>query len=150
MAIWVDADACPKPVKEILCRAAIKNRMQITFVANQRITLPTSEYLSSYQVAQGFDVADNEIVKRVQGGDLVITQDIPLAAEILENDKSALVLNPRGEKYTAANIKQRLAMRDFMESMRSDYGEQGRGQKTFGSLESKAFADQLDKYITKS
>ena len=147
MSIWVDADACPKAIKDILCRAAIKNQIKTTFVANQHIQLPSSPFLLSYQVSKGFDVADNEIVQRVCAGDFVCTQDIPLAAEILEAQPSVVVVNPRGEKYTTANIQHRLEMRNFSESMRNDYGVQGKGKATFSNQESKAFADVLNKYL---
>ncbi|HIO13485.1 MAG TPA: YaiI/YqxD family protein, partial [Methylococcales bacterium] len=114
MRIWVDADACPVVIKEILFRAAERSKIALTLVANQSIRFPPSRYIKMLQVASGFDVADNEIVKRLAVGDLVITGDIPLAAEVI--DKGGFALNPRGELYTLDNIKERLAMRDFMET----------------------------------
>ena len=149
MNIWVDADACPKPIKEIICRAAIKNEIKATFIANHHIQLPLSPYLASYQVQQGFDVVDNEIVQRVQIGDFVCTQDIPLAAEILEKESSATVVNPRGEKYTSNNIKHRLEMRNFAESMRNDYGVQGKGKSSYSHQDAQEFANVLDRYLAK-
>ena len=117
MAIWVDADACPKVIKEVLYRAADRENVQITFVANQRLSVPPSRFLKTLQVSAGFDVADNEIVRRAQSGDLVITADIPLAAEVME--KGAAALNPRGERYSNATIRERLNIRDFMDTMRA-------------------------------
>ena len=117
MQIWVDADACPKVIKEILFRAAERVGVAVTLVANQPLAVPPSRYIQSIQVAAGFDVADNEIVRRAQAGDLGITADIPLASEGLE--KKAIALNPRGELYTSENIRQRLNMRDFMDTLRA-------------------------------
>lgn len=117
MAIWVDADACPKVIKDILYRAAEREKIVVTLVANQRLNIPASAYLRTLQVAAGFDVADNEIVSRAAAGDLVITADIPLAAEVIE--KGAIALNPRGERYTEATIRERLNIRDFMDTMRA-------------------------------
>ena len=117
MNIWIDADACPVVIKEILYRAADRCEIQTTLVANQALTIPPSPFIKAIQVGSGFDVADNEIVKRVNADDLVITSDIPLAAEAIE--KGATALSPRGEKYTPANIKARLNMRDFMDNLRS-------------------------------
>ncbi|RLA13011.1 MAG: YaiI/YqxD family protein, partial [Gammaproteobacteria bacterium] len=111
MKIWVDADACPVVIKEILFRAAERKMVPLMLVANQVITVPRSRYISSLKVGAGFDVADNEIVKRVEAGDLVITSDIPLAAEVIE--KGALALSGRGELFTAENIRARLNVRDF-------------------------------------
>ena len=117
MPIWVDADACPKVIKEILYRAADREKVMITFVANQRLSIPASPYLRTLQVSAGFDVADNEIVQRANQDDLVITADIPLAAEVIE--KGAIALNPRGERYTESTIRERLNIRDFMDTMRA-------------------------------
>lgn len=144
MTIWVDADACPGVIKDILYRAAQRNRTQLTLVANQGLGIPRSDYISSLQVPGGFDVADNEIVKRVAAGDLVITADIPLAAEVIE--KGALALNPRGEMYTASTIKARLTMRDFMETMRSS-GVQTGGPAPLSKADRQAFANQLDRWL---
>ncbi len=146
MNIMVDADACPGVIRDILCRAAVKRRITTTFFANQGFALPQSAWLKSYQVPQGFDAADDEIVARVTAGDLVITADIPLAAEVLE--KEGLVLTPRGERYTANNIKQRLQMRDFMETMRSS-GIQSGGPAPLNHADRKQFADQLDRLLAR-
>jgi len=144
MNIWVDADACPKVIRDILFRAAERTGMPLTLVANQPLRTPPSPHIRSLQVAAGFDVADNEIVRRVTAGDLVITADIPLAAEVIE--KGALALNPRGELYTAQNIRARLNMRDFMETMRSS-GVVTDGPPALNQTDRKAFADQLDRWL---
>jgi uncharacterized protein YaiI (UPF0178 family) len=146
MKIWVDADACPVVIKEILFRAAERANIEVTLVANQFIQVPKSRFITFIQVRQGFDVADNEIVKRMNADDLVITSDIPLAADVIE--KGGLALSPRGEMYTANNIKSRLTMRDFMESLRSSGVDTG-GPPTMSQTDRKAFADHLDKLITK-
>lgn len=117
MQIWVDADACPNVIKEVLFRAADRAAMPVTLVANQPLRTPPSKFIRTLQVAAGFDVADNEIVRRCEKGDLVITADIPLAAEVIE--KGAIALNPRGERYTPDTIRERLNMRDFMDTLRS-------------------------------
>ncbi len=147
MHIWVDADACPKPVKEILFRAAERCQVMVSLVANQPLYTPPSKYLTTVQVPAGFDVADNEIVKRCEVGDLVITADIPLAAEVIE--KHAIALNPRGELYTPENIRERLNMRDFMSELR-DTGIQTGGHASYGNREKQAFANQLDKLLAKA
>jgi len=147
MQIWVDADACPVVVKEILFRAAERSKIMLTLVANQAIRIPPSRTIKMLQVAHGFDVADNEIVKRLAVGDLVITGDIPLAAEVVA--KGGLALNPRGELYTLENIRERLAMRDFMETLRSS-GVQTGGPAPMSQTERQAFANQLDRVITKN
>jgi len=147
ISIWVDADACPKVIKDIICRAAERTQVTTTFVANQNIPLPGSKVLHALRVEAGFDVADNEIVKRMNEGDLVITQDIPLAAEVIELNGAAL--NPRGEFYTRENIRQRLNMRDFMDTMRSS-GVQTGGPPPLGQQERQAFANQLDRFLTKN
>lgn len=144
MAIWVDADACPVVVKDILCRAAERWQITTTFVANQVIRVPPSQYIQTRQVPQGFDVADDEIVDQLTRGDLVVTQDIPLAAEAIE--KGADVFNPRGVAFTRENIRQRLAMRNFMEEMRSA-GQITGGPASFSQSDRKAFADQLDRWL---
>ena len=146
MKIWVDADACPVVIKEILFKAATRTGVLVTFVANQFIKTPPSPNIKFVLVGSGFDVADNEIVKRLEAGDLVITSDIPLADEAIE--KGAYALRSRGELYTKANIKARLNMRDFMESLRSSGVDTG-GQATLNQNDRKAFADQLDKLLTK-
>jgi uncharacterized protein YaiI (UPF0178 family) len=144
--IWVDADASPKVIKEILFRAAIRVQKQITLVANQHIPTPRSPYIRSVQVKQGFDVADDYIVQHCDPADLVITADIPLADEIIT--KGALALNPRGELYTKENIKQRLNMRDFMDTMRGS-GIQTGGPPSFNQQDRQAFANQLDRLLAK-
>jgi len=144
MQIWVDADACPKPVKEILFRAATKREVMVTLVANQPLYTPPSKYIRTVQVPAGFDVADNEIVKRVAQGDLVVTADIPLASEVIE--KQGIALNPRGELYTPENIRERLNMRDFMSELR-DTGVQTGGHASYGNREKQAFANQLDRML---
>ena len=142
--IWVDADACPIALKEILLRAAKRTGIQITFVANQAISLPPYPSVRSIQVSAGFDVADNWIVDKAQEGDLVITQDIPLADEIIT--KGATALGPRGEKFTKENIKSRLNMRDFMETMRSS-GVHSGGPAPLNAQDKQAFANQLDRWL---
>ena len=146
MKIWVDADACPVVIKDILFRAAERTRVQMTLVANQNIRIPKSRYISMLRVTAGFDVADNEIVKRVDAGDLVVTSDIPLAAEVIE--KGAHALSARGELYTTANIRERLNMRDFMDTMRASGVNTG-GPPTLSQADRKSFADNLDKLLTK-
>ena len=146
MKIWVDADACPVVIKEILFRAAERTGIQVTLVANQPISTPKSRFISFIQVTQGFDVADNEIVKRLDSGDLVITSDIPLAADAIE--KGGTALSPRGELYTANNIKSRLTMRDFMESLRSSGVDTG-GPPALSQSDRKLFADHLDKILSR-
>jgi len=147
MNIWVDADACPVVIKEILFRAAERTGVQVTLVANQPINIPRSRYIKFVQVASGFDVADNEIVKRLESGDLVVTSDIPLAAEVIEKGGSAL--SPRGELYTTSNIRARLNMRDFMESLRSSGIDTG-GPATLNQNDRQSFANHLDKFMTKN
>jgi uncharacterized protein YaiI (UPF0178 family) len=144
MAIWIDADACPNVVKEILFRAAQRTKIPLILVANQLIRTPPSPYITSVQVAAGFDVADNHIAQQVSPGDLVITADIPLAADVVE--KEAIALNPRGEKYTKENIKQRLTMRNFMEEMRSA-GQATGGPPPLNQQDRQAFANALDRYL---
>lgn len=144
MKIWVDADACPGVIKEILFRAAKRTRVETTLVANQYIRVPSSPFLKSIQVASGFDVADNEIVARLNAGDLVITADIPLAAEVIE--KGGHALNPRGERYTTENIKARLNMRDFMDTLRGS-GIQTGGPKELSHSDRQAFANALDRLL---
>ncbi len=146
MKIWVDADACPVPIKEILFRAATREKIETTLVANQFISAPKSDFIKFIQVASGFDVADNEIVARVREGDLVITSDIPLAAEVI--DKQATALNARGELYSRHNIKTRLNMRDFMDTLRGS-GIQSGGPPAFSQKDRQNFANQLDRLIAK-
>jgi len=147
MRIWVDADGCPNVVKEIICRAAIRAEIHTYFVANHAIQLPRSPLLTSLQVQQGFDVADDEIALRCETGDLVVTSDIPLAADVIA--KGATALNSRGEIYTNENVRQRLNMRDFMDTMRAS-GIQSGGPPPLGAREKQAFANGLDRLIAKS
>jgi uncharacterized protein YaiI (UPF0178 family) len=144
MQIWVDADACPKPIREILFRAAERVAVGLTLVANQPLPVPRSRHIRSVQVAAGFDVADNYIVRQLEAGDLVVTADIPLAAEAIA--RGALALNPRGELYTEDNIRQRLNMRDFMDTLRSSGIDTG-GPASFGHADRQAFANQLDRLL---
>lgn len=147
MQIWVDADACPVTVKQILFRASARTGMPVTLVANQPLSVPRTPQVRAIQVASGFDVADNEIVKRVQPGDLVITADIPLAAEVLEKDGQAL--SPRGEVYSANDIAGRLTMRDFMDTMRAS-GIHGGGPSALGERDRQAFANALDRWLARA
>jgi uncharacterized protein len=145
MHIWVDADACPKVIKEILFRAAERTGVFVTLVANQPLTAPRLKNIRTLRVAAGFDVADNEIVRRLASGDLVITADIPLAAEVIANGGYAL--NPRGELYTTDNIQARLSMRDFMDSLRATGIETG-GPASFNQSDRQSFANQLDRFLS--
>ena len=145
MKIWVDADACPVVIKEVLFRAAERKQISLILVANHQIRVPPSSFIQFMQVPAGFDVADNEIVKRVEKGDLVITGDIPLAAEVIE--KEAQALNPRGELYTMDNIKARLNMRDFMETMRASGVEVGGGPPPLNQKDRQNFANHLDRIL---
>ena len=144
--IWVDADACPVVIKEILYRAAQRTGIETTFVANSFLKIPKSPHLKFRKVGAGFDVADEVIGKSVAVGDLVITADIPLAAEVIEHGGYAL--NPRGELYTQENIRSILNMRDFMDTLRSS-GAQTGGPPPLGASERKAFADNLDRFLAK-
>jgi uncharacterized protein YaiI (UPF0178 family) len=146
MQVWVDADACPVAIREILFRAAERRQIMLTLVANQPIRTPASRFINSVQVAAGFDVADNEIVRRCASGDLVITSDIPLAAEVL--DKGAHALNPRGERYSPETIRDRLNMRDFMETLRAS-GVQTGGPPAMSKSDRQAFANSLDRFLTR-
>jgi uncharacterized protein YaiI (UPF0178 family) len=144
LKIWVDADACPVVIKEILFKAAERTGVQLTLVANQPLRIPPSRYIHSIQVASGFDVADNEIVRQLDAGDLVITGDIPLAAEVLE--KGGQALNPRGEMYTTENIRARLNIRDFMDTLRGSGINTG-GPPALSQNDRKSFADHLDRLL---
>ena len=146
MKIWVDADACPNPIKDILFRAAERTRISLTMVANHDIRIAPSRHISLLRVASGFDAADSEILRRLEAGDLVVTGDIPLAAEVIERQGQAL--SPRGELFTSDNIKARLSMRDLMESLRSSGVETG-GQAPLSHGDRKAFADQLDRILSR-
>ncbi|MGL4767333.1 MAG: YaiI/YqxD family protein [Formosimonas sp.] len=144
MPIWVDADACPKVIKEILYRAANRTHTMTTLVANQMLHTPPSKFIRAVQVSSGFDVVDNEIVQRASAGDLVITADIPLAAQVVE--KGALALNPRGELYSKDNIAGLLTLRDFMATLR-DSGVQTGGPAPFGQRDAQNFAKMLDAWL---
>ena len=146
MKIWVDADACPVVIKDILFRAAERTGVELTLVANQRIRIPRSRLVNFLLVKSGFDAADNEIVKRISCGDLVITADIPLAAEAVE--KGAYALNPRGEFYDADNIRSRLNVRDFMDALRESGIDTG-GPPALTKSDRKSFADKLDKFLSR-
>jgi len=144
MRIWVDADACPNVIKEILFRAAERTRVEVTFVSNQALRMPASRYVRTIQVERGFDVADDRIAGLLAGGDLVVTGDIPLAAIVVE--KGGHALNPRGELYTPENIRERLAVRNLMDELRSAGIATG-GPAALGKRERQAFANQLDRLL---
>ena len=146
MHIWVDADACPAVIKEILYRVAERTGLPVTLVANQWLKTPPYPSLRSVQVPKGFDVADNHIVEQVTAGDIVVTADIPLAAFVVE--KGATAINPRGERYTTENIKQALDLRNFMETLRNSGVETG-GPPAFSQADRQAFANQLDRLLAK-
>jgi hypothetical protein len=146
MKIWVDADACPVVAKEILYRAAERTKVSIVLVANQALQTPNSSFISTVQVPRGFDLADDEIVKRLKAGDLVITSDIPLAAEVIE--KGGQALSPRGDLHTTENIRARLNMRDFLDTMRASGVETG-GPASYSQRDRQAFANCLDQLLTK-
>lgn len=147
MKIWVDADSCPVAIREILYRAAERKRIELILVANQHLSLPGSRYISLVQVSSGFDVADNEIVKRVQEGDLVITGDIPLASEVI--DRKGRALSPRGELFTEQNVKSRLNMRDFMDTLRASGIHTG-GPPALSQSDRQQFANHLDRILAKA
>ena len=144
MKIWVDADACPRAIKDILFRVAERTKIPVTFVANQRLRLPNSTFIHLIQVGHGSDIADDEIANKCEAGDLIITADIPLAARIVE--KGALALDPRGRMYDKNNIGQILDMRNFMDTLRGSGVENG-GPSSFGQRERFKFANELDKFI---
>lgn len=146
MKIWVDADACPAPIKEILFRAAERKQLLTTLVANQPLRLPPSPYLRIFQVPRGFDLADSRIVQEVAAGDLVVTADIPLAAEVIA--KGAHVIDPRGELLTPDTIRERLQMRNFMDELRSS-GVQTGGPAAFSQADRRNFAAQLDRLLAR-
>ena len=145
MQIWVDADACPSEIKELLFRAAQRTKTRVTLVANQPLRIPRSEFIDSIRVGQGMNVADRRIVELVDPGDLVITADIPLAAEVVA--KSAEALDPRGELYTDANVGQRLAVRNLLDDLRGGGLITG-GPTNFNAKDRQAFANQLDRWLT--
>lgn len=144
MQIWVDADACPKVIKEILFRAAERKAVKLTLVANQPMRTPASAYIDSLVVSAGFDVADDKIVELLNPGDLVITADIPLAAATI--DKGGHALNPRGELYTTDNIQERLAVRNMLDELRGCGVETG-GPAALNNSDRQAFANQLDRFL---
>ncbi len=146
MKIWVDADACPAMIKEVLFKAVERVGVETTLVANRLVQVPPSRFIRALKVTAGFDVADNEIVKRLGAGDLVITGDIPLAAEVIALGGHAL--NPRGELYSADTIRQKLTMRDFMDTMRGS-GLHSGGPPALNAKDRKSFADQLDRLLTR-
>ncbi|MDX8406991.1 MAG: YaiI/YqxD family protein [Mariprofundaceae bacterium] len=146
MHIWVDADACPKVIKDILFRAVARTGLALTMVANTRLQIPKSPHIDMLVVAAGADVADAEIVKRLQPGDLVITADIPLAADVIAGQAHAL--NPRGTFYSEANVKQYLTMRNFMDELRGSGVSTG-GPAAFSNADRAAFANQLDRFLTR-
>ena len=146
MQIWVDADACPGVIKEILYRVAQRLELQVTLVANQLLRVPASRFIRSVQVPSGFDVADAEIVRLLAPGDLVVTGDIPLAADVLA--KGGFALNPRGEFYTEDNIAQQLTMRKFMDELRGSGVDTG-GPAPFGQADRQNFANQLDRHLAR-
>lgn len=145
-SIWVDADACPNSIKSILFKAADRHSVKLVLVANHRMALPPSRFISSVLVSKGFDVADDYLVEQLQSGDLIITSDIPLAADALT--KGANVVTPRGEEFTVQNIKQRLTMRDFMDTMRSSGIHTG-GPATLSNADKHSFASVLDKWLSR-
>jgi uncharacterized protein YaiI (UPF0178 family) len=147
MRIWVDADACPSVIKDILYRAAERVQVETTLVANKLLRTPRSRFIRALQVPQGFDVADNEIARRVEAGDLVITADIPLAAEVIA--RAGHALNPRGEFYTPDNIRERLEMRNFLDALRGS-GVQTDGPAPLDQTDRKRFADQLDRFLAQN
>ena len=146
MQIWVDADACPNAVKEILFRAAERRKIPLILVANQPIRVLSSPWIRAIQVGAGFDVADDAIAAQVQSGDLVVTADIPLAAAVI--DKDALALNPRGDLYSRDNIREQLALRNFMDGLRSSGVDTG-GPPPFSHADRQAFANQLDRLLAR-
>lgn len=146
MRIWVDADACPVVIKEILYRAAERAQVPLTLVANKMLRVPPSPWIRALQVPGGFDVADQRIAREAQEGDLVVTADIPLAAQVIA--RGASVIDPRGELLTEANIEERLAMRNFMDGLRSSGVETG-GPAAFSNADRQAFANRIDRLLAK-
>ncbi len=146
MQIWVDADACPVVIKEILFKAAKRTNIQTTLVANRLLQVPPSAHIRAMQVDKGFDVADNKIVELLMAGDLVITADIPLAAQVVA--KGGHALNPRGEFYTLENIQERLSMRNLMEELRAN-GVETSGPSAFHASDKQAFAAKLDQFLAR-
>lgn len=147
MQIWVDADACPNPIKEIIFRAAQRRRIKTTLIANHTIRVPKSPFIVSQQVSSGFDVADDLIAERATADDLVITADIPLAARVVE--KGATALNPRGTLYTEETVREHLSRRDFMQELR-DTGTVTGGPSALDKTDIQRFANEFDRYLTKA
>ena len=147
MQVWVDADACPGEIKQLLFRAATRRKVQVTLVANQPLHVPKSEYIDSVVVRAGLNVADRHIAEQVQSGDLVVTADIPLAADVVA--QGAQALNPRGELYTESNIGERLAVRNMLDELRSG-GQITGGPPNFNGKDKQAFANQFDRWLTKA
>ena len=147
MNIWVDADACPRAVKDVIYRAALRTEVMTTLIANQMLLIPPSPFIKAVQVSAGMDVADSEIVLRLSAGDLVVTADIPLAALVVE--KNALALNPRGEWYTRENVHALLSMRNFMQELR-DSGTQTGGPSALSTRDVQNFANALDRWLAKN
>jgi uncharacterized protein YaiI (UPF0178 family) len=146
MKIWVDADACPGPIKDILYRAAERTKVQMTLIANKPLRTPPSPWIRTVQVSRGFDVADDEIARLVEPGDLVVTADIPLAAQVIE--KGGHALDPRGELFTPDNVRERLNMRDFMDTMRAS-GVRTGGPAPMSQGDRMSFANQLDSLLAR-
>lgn len=144
MKIWVDADACPVAIKEILYRVANRTQIELTLIANQMLRVPPSPWIKALQVPSGFDVADQRIVQEVAAGDLVVTADVPLAAQVIA--KGAVVIDPRGELLDKGNIQERLTMRNFMETLRNSGVETG-GPASLSAADWQAFANQLDRLL---
>lgn len=147
MKIWVDADACPVAIKEILYRAANRTEIELTLIANQILRVPPSPWIKALQVPSGFDVADRRIAQEVAAGDLVVTADVPLAAQVIA--KGAVVIDPRGELLDKGNIQERLSMRNFMETLRNSGVETG-GPASLSAADRQAFANQLDRLLSGS
>ena len=145
MRIWVDADACPNTIKELLYKAAKRTQVLVTLVANQPLRTPSSEFIATLLVPGGMNVADRRIVELIEPGDLVITADIPLAADVVA--KGGQALNPRGELYTAANVSERLAVRNLLDDLRGG-GQVSGGPANFNAKDRQAFANQLDRWLT--
>lgn len=147
MKIWVDADACPRQIKELLYRAAERRKVVLTLVANKAVSFPSSPWIRGIQVAAGPDEADREIVRLLVAGDLVITADIPLAADVI--GKGGFALDPRGDFFTEDNIRERLSLRNFFDELRSSGVETG-GPASFSGKDKQAFANQLDRFLTQN
>ena len=145
--LWVDADACPRVIRDILCRAAQRVQLPLVFVANHALGLPPSPFIRHLQVERGFDVADDVIAQRVQAGDFVVTSDIPLAAEVIARGGEAVT--PRGERFTRDNVRQRLNMRDFIDTLRASNQAVGGGPPALSERDKQAFANALDRYLAR-